>query len=78
MASLGDDVFEDFAAVAIDAKMPAIRLVRLVPQLAADPKRAVAKRHCGHLAEMVPFAEILAVQVEPLQQFVTQWPSTRV
>src|SRR5207253_1728167 len=50
--------------------MPAVRLVRDIAVLRADPQRAVAECDRRHLTEMVPLPEPFPVQIEPLQSGV--------
>src|SRR3954452_21855489 len=47
--------------------MPAVRLVRDIAVLRADPQRAVAECDRRHLTEMVPLPQPFPVQIEPLQ-----------
>src|SRR3954447_15336934 len=47
--------------------MPAVRLVREIAVLRADPQRAIAECDRRHLSEMVPLPQPFPVQIEPLQ-----------
>ena len=52
---------EYFPVVLVDFHQPAGRAVGFVSLLSADPKPAMTRGDCEYLAEIGPFAEVLAV-----------------
>src|SRR5690242_14132652 len=67
MAAPGFCQLQDLSRLTIDSHVPAVRFVRYIAVLGADPQSAVAERNRRNLAEMVPLPQIPSVQIEALQ-----------